>query len=407
MELFLTLCFSTFQHNRKGDPENVRRQGGNNFSGSIIPKPTLVSYDDSTDQRGQLYTSKARTHTVSSWAGEEAQTQENEVGGISYIRKCLVSAGLSEKVADIIMQSWRTSTRKQYGSYFQRWVQFCNQQQINKIDPYLGEIISFLTLLHDDWLGYSAINTAKSMLSAIFEIMHKRDIGKEILIKSFMKGIFHLRRTIPKTNFTWNVKKVLKWFETLNNQQLTLRPLSIKLAVLLALTTGQRCQTLSLMDLTNMEISPNSVKIRIGELIKQSMPQYHLPELFIEAFNENKSICVIDTLMQYILKTKDKRMDTKLFIITQKPFSTATKSTIARWIKLGLKLAGIDINMFTPHSTRGASTSALVNKVPIDTIIKTAGWTKECTFRKFYRRPVTNDSSFSSSILQIEHTAQT
>ena len=100
-------------------------------------------------------------------------------------------------------------------------------------------------------------------------------------------------------------------------------------------------------------------------------------------------------------------MDTKLFIITQKPFSTATKSTIARWIKLGLKLAGIDINMFTPHSTRGASTSALVNKVPIDTIIKTAGWTKECTFRKFYRRPVTNDSSFSSSILQIEHTAQT
>ena len=121
---------------------------------------------------------------------------------------------MTEKVADIITQSWRTSTRKQYGSYFQRWVQFCNQQQIDKIDPSLGEIISFLTRLHDDGLGYSVINTAKSMLPALFE-MHR----KEILIKRFMKGIFHLRPFIPKTNITWNVKTVLKWLETLNNQR--------------------------------------------------------------------------------------------------------------------------------------------------------------------------------------------
>ena len=87
---------------------------------------------------------------------------------------------------------------------------------------------------------------------------------------------------------------------------------------------------IKLMDLKHMEISPKSVKIWIGELIKQSRPQYHLPELFIEAFNENKSICVINTLMQYILKTKDKRSDSKLFIITQKSFSAATKSNIAR-----------------------------------------------------------------------------
>ena len=78
-----------------------------------------------------------------------------------------------KKVADIIMQSWRTSTRKQYGSYFQRLVQFCSQQQINKIMQSLREILSFLTCLHDEGLGNNVINTAKSMLSAIFEIMHR------------------------------------------------------------------------------------------------------------------------------------------------------------------------------------------------------------------------------------------
>ena len=66
---------------------------------------------------------------------------------------------------------------------------------------------------------------------------------------------------------------------------------------------------------------------------------------------------------------------------------------------MDLKLAGINMLVFTPHSTRGATTNAAVTKVPIDTVIKTAGWTTECTFRKFYKRSITNDSSFSHALL--------
>lgn len=97
------------------------------------------------------------------------------------------------------MQSWKPNTRKQYGSYYKRWVLFCSEANIDPINPSLGEIIQFLTRLHDENLSYSAINTAKSMLSSVFEVIHKRDIGKEILIKRFMKGIFHLNPVLPKT----------------------------------------------------------------------------------------------------------------------------------------------------------------------------------------------------------------
>ena len=58
-----------------------------------------------------------------------------------------------------------------------------------------------LTDLYDEGLSYSAINTAKSIMSSVFEIIHKRDIGKEVLIRRFMKGIFHLQPVFPKTNF--------------------------------------------------------------------------------------------------------------------------------------------------------------------------------------------------------------
>lgn len=97
-------------------------------------------------------------------------------------------------------------------------------------------------------------------------------------------------------------------------------------------------------------------------------------------------------MKHYISRTSGIRIDSRLFIITQKPFSGASKDTVA-------KLAGIDLTLFTSHSTRSASTSALVNKIPLNTIVKTAGWARECTFRKFYKKPITNDSTFSNSLL--------
>ena len=261
--------------------------------------------------------------------------------------------------------------------------------------------MTYLTRLHDEGLSYSAINTAKSMLSSIFEIIHSANIGNDVLVRRFMKGIYHIKPAMPKTLFTWDVKLVLKFLGNLDNKVLTLRVLTIKLALLIILTTGQRCQTLKAMDLKNMEVDKNYIKIRIGELLKQSKPKTHLAELYIEAFGQNPNICVVKTLKFYLKRTENIRKDSCLFLITQKPHSPESKSTIAGWIKLGLRLAGIDLSLFTPHSTRSASTSAVVNKVPIDTIIKTAGWSRDCTFRKFYNRPITNDGSFSNSILSL------
>ena len=78
-----------------------------------------------------------------------------------------------------------------------------------------------------------------------------------------------------------------------------------------------------------------------------------------------------------------------LFIKTQKPFSW-----VITWTEDTLLEAGIDMNCFSAHSTMSASCSAAKKaNVPIDTILKTAGW------KQFYNRPVSNDDSFSRSIL--------
>ena len=52
--------------------------------------------------------------------------------------------------------------------------------------------------------------------------------------------------------------------------------------------------------------------------------------------------------------------------------------------------ANIDIEKFKAHSVRSASTNAAISmNVPIDTVMKTAGWSRESTFFKILQKTAT------------------
>ena len=104
-------------------------------------------------------------------------------------------------------------------------------------------------------------------------------------------------------------------------------------------------------------------------------------------------------LLCYLQYTESIRTSTQLFVALNRPHKPVTKSTIARWIKTVLKYAGINMDIFKPHSVRSAACSAVKGHVPIDTILQTAGWTRENTFRKFYDRPVKCNDDFGEALL--------
>ena len=268
----------------------------------------------------------------------------------------------------------------------------------------MTDVLKFLTELHDSGLGYSALNTAKSAVSSFLNIANPNSaqLGSNGLIKRFMKGIFEIKPSLPRYNCTWDTEKVLQFLKSLSPlSNLSLLQLSRKLVTLLALSTGQRAQTLHMLDVRNIESCETHLKLRIGDLLKQSSPSNHLSEIFISQYTFDSDICVVKTyIMYYVTKTEKLRQDSRLLVRTQKPYNWVTKQTLSHWIKDTLILAGIDMSCFTPHSTRSASCSAAVARnVPIDTVLRTAGWKRDNVFRKFYNRPVTNDDSFSRSIL--------
>ena len=131
-----------------------------------------------------------------------------------------------------------------------------------------------------------------------------------------------------------------------------------------------------------MTVTAEFYKFRIGDIVKQTRPGNHLSEIELPAYLHDKRLCIVSILNDYLSKTKDVRgKTTQLFISYTRPFKAVSKSTIARWVKSVLHDSGTDTSIFTPHSTRAASTSEPhKSRVPLHTIMKTAGWTQDSTF---------------------------
>lgn len=356
---------------------------------------------------GGLSPNTSKKRSVDTTAESSASTsagEQNEFDSIQAIRKSLENKGVSESVTDIILSSWRSGTEKQYRTYYKKWVLFCNRRNFDPISPTVNNVLEFLAGMYSSGLSYSAINTARSALSNICTLGETIQIGTHPLVKRFMRGVFILRPSLPKYGKIWSVSDVLKYLQTLKRNDISLKELSFKLVMLLALLTGQRLQSLHLLDIRNIELTRDSVTIRIGDLLKQTRPGFHLSEIILKSYDQDINLCVVTAMSDYLDRTSSLRKnETSLFISFVPPHRKVTKDTISRWIKLVLTSANIDINVFKPHSVRAASTSyAAKTGLSIGTILNTAGWSANCTFRKFYNKPIVSNSAckFAEAVLR-------
>lgn len=214
-----------------------------------------------------------------------------------------------------------------------------------------------------------------------------------------MRGIFRLRPPKPRYDVTWDPRWVLDYLQNLPD--VNLKTISKKLITLLALATGQRIQTLSLIKLSNINESLSGIRIVIPDFVKNSGPKRVQPCLDLPFFRGNEKLCVASLMRKYITFTSDLRQEKcdALFITSNKPHGAATKQTLSNWVKRTIEAAGVDVTMFTAHSTRHASTSAALRKgLSVDVITKTAGWSLSSTFAKFYNRPVSDGKRFLETV---------
>lgn len=296
------------------------------------------------------------------------------------------------------------NTMKQYSVTYKYWWQFCLENNLNTFEASVSSVIAFLVDLFHKGASYGAINSHRSALSLLLG----NNIGADERIKRLLKGIYRQKPSRPKYNTTWDPKVVLdyvsQWYP---NTNLDLSKLTKKLIILLALCTSHRVQTFSLIRVQNINRSPTGIKINITDMIKTSAVNREQPVLYLPYFVENPRICPAKTLDDYLEVTSVSRPEgiDSLLLTVKRPYKKASSQTLSRWIKQMLAESGVDVTVFSAHSTRHASTSAAASAgVCVDTIRKTAGWASASqTFARFYHRPLIDDGIFARSVCAISN----
>ena len=176
----------------------------------------------------QTHVVDCRNGACSSSVSPQSSHHEGEakIDSMSFIRIHYEERGFSEHVTNVLLDSWRPSTQKQYTVYLKKWAVFCRERQITAYSPILMDVLEFLhTQLH---LSYSALNTARSALSCVISIDNV-PVGQHPLVCRFVKGAFERKPPSRKYYAIWDVRQVLSFLKTLSpNSSLSLMELSLK-----------------------------------------------------------------------------------------------------------------------------------------------------------------------------------
>ena len=308
---------------------------------------------------------------------------------------------MCREAVDLLMNSWRPATVKAYDTYIKQWQNFVNTNRI--LCPSHIHVSNFLATLYKSGASHSTVNLARSAVSAYLNKNGLNAVGSHLMVCRLMTGVFQSRPSLPHYTETWDVDAVLDCLvEWPSLEKIDLKHLSLRTVMLLSLVSGQRGQSLHTLLVDDVKFRDDKCVIVYSSLLKQTRVGHHLSPLSLERFEE-KRLCIVSHLTEYIRRTQALRQGSELFISFTKPHKHISRDTLSRWIKTVLETAGLDLSQFSAHSTRAASTSAAYcREVSVEKIMQAAGWSSKRTFSKFYCKPVDQErrgKSLAQSVL--------
>ena len=145
-------------------------------------------------------------------------------------------------------------------------------------------------------MQYRTINLNRSTISMTHAPVNGCVIGSHSIISRFMKGIFQFRMPTPKYLVTSDVSVVLGYLKTLSpKNSLSLKQSTLRLAMLMALISFNRCDSLHKLDLRFHYFKLDGVNFIIPTHTKTFRPT-EFKEIFFPAFPQDRRLCVINYL---------------------------------------------------------------------------------------------------------------
>ena len=307
--------------------------------------------------------------------------------GVATFKAVVTNAGISEEVAQFLTSSWRKSTSGQYKSVWKSWTTWCEAQGLDYATLSIAKLLDYLLFLFTERkLSWSSIGVHRSAISSLLQPSVSPTFGEHPLVTRFMKAIFLKKPPSVQPRWSWDMATVLRHLKGMGPPpSLTLRNLTWKLALLIAIFSARRMADLTLLRVSNkyLQMTRHAAVFQPAFGAKQDRPGHQNPVLVLKAYSD-KSLCPVAHLVEYLKRTKYRNRDDSLFLTLIPPHKGAAKATIKRWILLLLKAAGIECS---PGSTRAAAASyALAGNISLNTIMQSADWSRSTTLFRHYIR---------------------
>jgi site-specific recombinase XerD len=246
----------------------------------------------------------------------------------------------------------------------------------------MADLLNFLQTIVDKNRAYSTVRSYAAGLRDFYFFTKLQSEFQSVVYNKFLQGSEALAPLPRATPTVWDVSIPLNFLRS-RPVPVTFVELASESALLLLLATGLRVSDLTCISANCSQSSVGMTfsfcdhrKVRIHN---SSMSSFHVP-LFIE-----ERICPIRALIRYRESAAEFRMDSDYLFISSTGWRAATK-TLQGWVTSVLKDAGI---IATAGSTRAASTSfAFSTGVPLEKILRSAGWASAGTFFRHYRRDI-------------------
>uniref|UniRef100_UPI003AAB97E8 uncharacterized protein n=1 Tax=Centroberyx gerrardi TaxID=166262 RepID=UPI003AAB97E8 len=347
--------------------------------------------------------------------------------GLAPERDRLERQGLPPAVINTIQSARAASTTALYtGKWlsFQRW---CEDKGIDPVICPVNGILMFLQMLFDRNLAPSTLKVYASAISSCHEGFGDKSVFSHPLVRRFLQGARRKRPVSRVLAPQWDLPLVL---QALSNQpfepiaQISLKWLSIKTALLLALTSTKRVS-----DLCALSIHPSCLAINgdgssavlrpnptfIPKNIRSSFRSrtITLSAFFPAPHREEREeslnkLCPVRALACYVERTAAVRSTQQLFVhyseaSVGKPLS---KQRLSHWLCDGIAHAYVNAGRTPPpsiraHSTRSvAASTALFGGVSVRDICTAASWSSPCPFIRFYLMDV-SQGSLTHSVLSV------
>ena len=406
MEWENDVCLPSILPHHQMSGQIVQGWRGDDSGNSNLEHPAVVSSD--TGEIGRQPNTVAENRedvNITSW-GDPSFSEEwsTATGSMEDQRSARQGPELSEDATQILLESRRKGTRKAYHHPWQEWSSWCDERLEDPVQAPVELVANFLTEKFNTGLEYSTLNVYRSAISAYHEPIQGQSIGQHVILTKLLKGMFNSRPPQPKYTETWDVDVVLDRIRRQpNNEDLSLKDLSLKLVMLMALTTASRHSELHKLKVSSMCDKGDIVEFHIGDLTKTRKVGEGPLVVQLVPYDPEPKLDVVSCLRQYLAVTKSLRRPAtegeQLLISFRQPHGPLAASSVARWLKMGLTEAGIDVTKYQAHSTRSAATSKVASQgLQMAHILERANWSREMTFKRYYYKTI--ECIFQNKVLE-------